>query len=569
MNRRRFLGQTGSGLAALMAAAKRASGEVARSSGFTREIAADLVVIGGGLGGCAAAIAAAESGLTVVLTETTDWIGGQLTAQAVPPDEHPWIEQFGSNARYRDLRDGIRAYYRRHYPLTAAARADRHLNPGGGGVSRLCHEPRIALAVLSEMIAPFASGGKLLVLLEHDPIRAEVQGDRVRAVVVRDRRSGDERTLVAPYFADATELGDLLSMAGVEFVTGAEARAETGEPHAPEIARPDDQQGITACFAMDYLDGQDHTIDRPRDYEFWRDFAPRLTPPWPGRLLAPQYTHPVTLKPVDQGFDPRGRGAGLWNYRRIADPRQFEPGTFPGSSGITLVNWPQNDCWLGPLVGPGVTPAQAEAMVAKAKQLSLSLLYWLQTEAPRPDGKAGWPGLRLRPDVVGTSDGLAKAAYIRESRRIRAEFTVVEQHVGTEARRRAAGRDEVSAEPFPDSVGVGSYRIDLHPGTGGTNYIDISSLPFQIPLGALIPRRVENLLPACKNIGTTHITNGCYRLHPVEWAIGEAVGTLVAHCLGSKLAPRGVRKSQDSLAEFQRRLVSRGVELAWPVLTPR
>ena len=53
-------------------------------------------------------------------------------------------------------------------------------------------------------------------------------------------------------------------------------------------------------------------------------------------------------------------------------------------------------------------------------------------------------------------------------------------------------------------------------------YIDISSLPFQVPLGALIPRRVENLLPACKNLGTTHITNGCYRLHPVEWAIGEA-----------------------------------------------
>ena len=55
----------------------------------------------------------------------------------------------------------------------------------------------------------------------------------------------------------------------------------------------------------------------------------------------------------------------------------------------------------------------------------------------------------------------------------------------------------------------------LHPSTGGDNYIDISSLPFQIPLGALIPERVTNLLPACKNLGVTHITNGCYRLHPV------------------------------------------------------
>src|SRR5690606_39469674 len=61
----------------------------------------------------------------------------------------------------------------------------------------------------------------------------------------------------------------------------------------------------------------------------------------------------------------------------------------------------------------------------------------------------------------------------------------------------------------------------------GNNYIDFPSLPFEIPLGALIPKRMENLLPANKNIGTTHVTNGCYRLHPVEWSIGEAVGLLV------------------------------------------
>ena len=130
------------------------------------------------------------------------------------------------------------------------------------------------------------------------------------------------------------------------------------------------------------------------------------------------------------------------------------------------------------------------------------------------------------PDLVGTEDGLAKAPYIRESRRIKAEFTVLEQHIGTETRRKLLKTQDVQAESFADSVGVGSYRIDLHPSTGGNNYIDISSLPFQIPLGALIPDRVENLLPACKNLGTTHITNGCFRLHPVEWAIGEAAGAL-------------------------------------------
>jgi hypothetical protein len=532
-------------------------------------VAADLVIVGGGLGGCAAALAAAENGLSVVMTETCDWIGGQLTAQAVPPDEHPWIEQFGCNSRYRKLREGIRAYYRRNYPLTNEAQADATLNPGRGGVSRLCHEPRVALAVLAAMLAPHESGGRLLVLGEHEPIRTEVQGDRVRAVIVRDRRTDDQQALLAPYFLDASELGDLLPLAGVEFVTGAESQAQTGEPHAPANPRPDVQQAITCCFAMDYLEGQDHTIDRPAEYDFWRDWVPKLDPPWPGRLVDLTYCDPIALKGINRGFDPRGEGKGLWVYRRIADPRNFRSGTFPRSSGITLVNWPQNDYWLGPLVGPGVTPELAQRHVERAKQLSLSLLYWLQTECPRPEGMSGWKGLRLRPDLVGTRDGLAKAPYIRESRRIKAEFTVLEQHVGTEARRKQSGRDEVSAEPFPDSVGVGSYRIDLHPSTGGVNYIDISSLPFQVPLGALIPIRIDNLLPACKNLGTTHITNGCFRLHPVEWAIGEAAGALVAFCLEAKMSPRAVRNTHRRLASFQSRLVAQGIEIGWPKLIPR
>src|ERR1044071_707469 len=106
----------------------------------------DVLVIGGGLGGGAAALAALRAGRWVVMTEEYGWLGGQLTSQAVPPDEHTWVEQFGVTASYRALRDGIRDYYRRHYPLTPAARAWRELNPGAGNVSRLCHEPRVAVA---------------------------------------------------------------------------------------------------------------------------------------------------------------------------------------------------------------------------------------------------------------------------------------------------------------------------------------------------------------------------------------------------------------------------------------
>jgi hypothetical protein len=132
--------------------------------------------------------------------------------------------------------------------------------------------------------------------------------------------------------------------------------------------------------------------------------------------------------------------------------------------------------------------------------------------------------------------------------------------VGVEQRGKLVG-----AEKFDDSVGVGSYRIDLHPSTAPRTYVDIASWPFQIPLASLIPRRVENLLPACKNLGVTHITNGCYRLHPVEWNIGEAAGALAAYCLEKQCTPRQVRNTPGHLADFQRMLVDTlGFVLEWP-----
>jgi NADPH-dependent 2,4-dienoyl-CoA reductase/sulfur reductase-like enzyme len=81
-----------------------------------KELHADILVVGGGLGGVAAALGALRSGRSVILTEEHDWLGGQLTSQAVPPDESSWVEQFGVTRSYRRLRNGIRQYYRDHYP---------------------------------------------------------------------------------------------------------------------------------------------------------------------------------------------------------------------------------------------------------------------------------------------------------------------------------------------------------------------------------------------------------------------------------------------------------------------
>ena len=529
-----------------------------------RTLVADVAVIGGGLGGVAAALAALGRGKRVILSEEHPWLGGQLTSQAVPPDEHIWVEQFGVTARYRALREGIRDYYRSFYPLTDDARRDPRLNPGLGRVSRLCHEPRVAVAVIMQRLAPYVSSGRLTILQPYAPASATTVDDVVVSVVLRHTGDAGELRVEAPFILDATETGELLPLTGTEFVVGAEARSETHEPSAPEHADSQNVQSIAWCFVFDHVEGADFTIERPATYDYWREYGPDF---WGGKLLSFTAPQPRTLMPETRTFlvnppvdgpnaeeDPREDPGDLdlWKFRRIVARENFRPGAY--ESDIVVANWPMLDYLDGSIIDDPEASAHREA----AKELSRSYLYWLQTEAPRPDGGAGWPGLRPRGDQTGTDDGFAQAPYIRESRRIRAMSTVVEQDISV------AVRGHAGPATFPDTVGIGMYRIDLHPSTAGDNYIDVECAPFEIPLGALVPVATRNLIPAAKNIGTTHITNGAYRLHPVEWNIGESAGELAAFCIDGSTLPRDVLSDPELLRRFQLRLVESGIELHWP-----
>jgi hypothetical protein len=303
---------------------------------------------------------------------------------------------------------------------------------------------------------------------------------------------------------------------------------------------------------MSYDEGSDNTIEKPAKYEFWRDFVPDLNPAWSGKLLSLGGINPRTMQPITYNFaphrEPNKAFAGLWTYRRILHRENFVPSSF--DSDITVANYPQIDYFLEDLSN-APNYEEKHRIINEAKQLSLSFFYWLQTET-------GFKGLKLCSDVTGTKDGLAKMPYVRQSRRIKAEFIVREQHVS-----KACRPNESRGAYFFDSIGIGFYRIDLHPTVGGDNYLDVEALPFQVPLGALIPQKTDNLLAACKNIGTTHITNGCYRLHPIEWNIGEAAGSLAAFCLQNDLTPRQVRNEPKYLTNFQTLLEKRGVELDW------
>lgn len=506
------------------------------------ETSCDVLILGAGTGGTAAALALQGWGLRVILTEPTDWVGGQLTSQLVPPDEHPWIETCGRTLRYAEYRERVRQWYRDHGDLTPAAARDKRLNPGSGWVSWICHRPDVGEKVLRTMLAPALAEG-LDLRMETVPVAAQTVNDRVTAVTLRHIPSGQE-TLVTPRFViDATELGDGLALTGTEYALGAESRDETGEPHALSgDHETDNVQGFTWCAVVGWDPEGDHTIERPREYDFWRAYQPTH---WPDKLLS--FTMHNAVKNEAVHFPLFSEGwFNLFSYRQIVDPRAHNGPT----EAATCVNWPMNDFFEGSVID--VPEDVAEQRYESARQLTLSLIYWLQTEH-------GYKGLRLRPDLAGTKDGLAKAAYIRESRRLVSRTPIREQDIAA-----YTNPGQSLGIRYPDSVGIGGYRLDLHPSANGVGPIDTSTLPFQIPMGSLIPVRVRNLLAACKNIGVTHLSNGSYRLHPVEWNIGEAAGLLAAYCLTQGLDPVGVHEDPARVQDFQKLLFREGIDIAWP-----
>ncbi|MEO0629625.1 MAG: FAD-dependent oxidoreductase, partial [Planctomycetota bacterium] len=189
---------------------------------MTREIKTDVVIVGGGVGGVAAAIAVAESGLRCVVLEPSAWVGGQLTNQAVPPDENRWVESHGATRSYARFRERVRQHYRDHESLTPAALSAPHLNPGGGWVSRLCCSPRIAHAVLTHMLREASGNGRIEAFTRVHIESVDRDGDTVAAVQLRDD-DGQALIVTGSVFLEASETGDLLELGGIEHRLGAEA----------------------------------------------------------------------------------------------------------------------------------------------------------------------------------------------------------------------------------------------------------------------------------------------------------------------------------------------------------
>jgi len=537
----------------------------------------DIAIIGGGLGGVAAALAACEAGAQVILTEETPWIGGQVTSQAVSAlDDHYHIEKLPGTRTYSTFRGIIRQLYQQKFNAPQRMPNGKLLNPGNGWVSRLCFEPRIGLKTLTTMLTPHMGSGRLRLFLGYRPVQCEGDPTHIRAIRLErlnitapgdQTEPGSTVTIHARYYLDASELGDLLPLANIPYVTGAEAWEDTHEPHASRDGpHPERVQSFTFCFLVKFCPGEDHTIRKPRHYAQYREKQPYSLTLHNREGEALHYCFFAQSK---QGLPP------FWMYRRVFDASLLTPRSSDTARGATpngdtangdiaLINWNSNDYRWGNIIDQ--KPEHKAAILDEARKLSLGFLYWLQTEVRRDDGNGyGYPELRLLTGAVGTRSGLAMVPYIRESRRILGLRRIHEQDISTE------GMELVRPTDFPDTAGIGWYPIDLHPCVGDDEITEhkssmyASTRPFQIPLGALIPVECDNLLASCKNIATTHLTNGAYRLHHTEWSIGEAAGSLAARCCANDCRPRAVWETPHRLVNFQDYLRSRGVTLEWPV----
>ncbi|MFJ5520894.1 FAD-dependent oxidoreductase [Streptomyces griseoluteus] len=496
------------------------------------QLNADVIVLGSGLGACAAALAAARAGRSVILASPHKRLGGQATTQLVPAlDEHPHIETAGVSDSYRTLRELIRARY------------GGLANPGGGWVSRLCCEPWAVEAALAELLAPFLTDGTLTFVSPAHPVAVRRDGDRVTSIDLRGA-DGRNTTVSGEVFCDATEAGELLPLTGAAWVSGSEGSDAHGESLAlPGGPRPEAVQSCTVGFVVELADAgtPSEAGEAPPGYERWWSEQPfgLDIAGWDGRLHRYRM---FTTGP--DGHLP------FWTYRRLRDASVL------GGRDAALINWSGND------YADRSSLDEPAAAYREAKALSRAFLHWLRTACPRDDGGGrGYPELILAPHIAGTPDGFAQEPYLRESRRLRTASPVRQQDLEPVA-------GQARAASFEDTGGVTFYHMDLHSRVGHPRSAYAPTAPFQVPLSSLIAGDPVNLLAAAKNLGATQVAASAYRVHHGEWAVGEAAGVLAAQSCSRSRTPAALVGDRIELTALQFLLARSGVPLVWALDVP-
>ncbi|MEH2441475.1 FAD-dependent oxidoreductase [Nostoc sp.] len=449
---------------------------------------ADVLVVGGGTGGTAAAIQAARRGAKTILVSEFSWLGGMLTSAGVSAPDGNELEAFQTGLWGAFLQEL------------------RQRQPGGldnSWVSFFSYDPRIGAEIFANWVQELPNlhwiSGKV-------PIDVFRQGNSITGVRFADF------AVTAKIILDGTELGDLLALAEIPYRWGWELQSEWGEPSAPVNFN---------SFTKTY------PVQAPTYVVIMQDFGDAMSTTGVG--AAPEI-------PAAPNYNP-SEFTGAWDAYGAETFLNY--GRLPG--GRFMINWPicGNDYGqgLGRLIESDVSRGE---FIQESRWHSQNFAHFIQNQLGRRYGLAE----KVFPH---TSTAFALHPYYRESRRLVGLTTVREQDILPIAEGRVASIfNDAFALGVCEAIAVGNYANDHHyPGVqfslqpksirwGGR----WTGTPFTIPYNSLIPATTDGFLVCEKNISVSHIANGATRLQPVVMGIGQAAGMAAAMCVELNCQPR-------------------------------
>ncbi|WP_349262900.1 FAD-dependent oxidoreductase [Allocoleopsis sp.] len=500
----------------------------------------DVLVVGGGTGGTAAAIQAARRGVRTILVSEFPWLGGMLTSAGVAAPDGNELAAFQTGLWGAFLRE---LWHRQEGGLD------------NSWVSMFSYDPRIGAQIFADWVQQLPN---LKWIAGQTPLEVLRQGDCITGVRFADF------TVHAKITLDGTELGDLLALADVPHLWGWELRSAQGSSADSFSLRRRFANGI-ATLSRSHFEEPSAPIS-PNDLT---QRYPVQAPTWIVILkdfgtaeVAPEIPIPPNYSPEQFTGAWDDYGAELFmNYGRL-----------PG--GLFMINWPIHGNDYGEGVGRLVESQELrQQFLQEALWHTQGFARFIQTQLGRRYGLAD----NIFPHSLLGGGAYALHPYYRESRRLQGLDTVREQDILPVAGGRVAAlpldgaghaiakrcrlgqiasgatRSEIT------SIAVGNYPNDHH--YPGVNFpLKPKSIrwggrwtgtPFTIPYGSLVPISTDGFLVCEKNISVSHIANGATRLQPLVMNIGQAAGMAAALCVELRCQPRDlpIRRLQEALLE--------------------
>ncbi len=453
----------------------------------------DVLVVGGGTGGTAAAITAARLGAKVVLVSEFTWLGGMLTSAGVTAPDGNELAAFQTGLWGEFLSEL------------------RSRQPGGldnSWVSFFSYEPRIGAQIFADWVNALPN---LQWISGYIPLEVMRQGNCVTGVKFADF------TVHAKITIDGTELGDLLALAEIPHRWGWELQSEFGE-----ISAPIEYNSLTKKYP----------VQAPTWVVVMQDFGDSA----PEIPKAPNYDESLFIGAWDNyGADK------FMNYGRL-----------PGNR--FMINWPQQGNDWGVEVGRLIeSEAKRQEFLQECFWHSQNFAHFIQSQLGRRYGLAANVFPECREDRINSiSTSFALHPYYRESRRLIGITTVREQDILPRNGGNAAPlhKDAIAIGNYANDHHYPGIEFPLQPKSirwGGR----WTGTPFTIPYRCLVSEYIDGFFACEKNISVSHIASGATRLQPVVMNIGQAVGMAAALCIEYNQSPKNlhVEKLQDALIE--------------------